>query len=109
MAALLRNTVKVPGTFEELALKILNDIPRSYNYIYVACDTYRDMSIKAQERKLRGDSDKLLIRCGKGKLSPNPQKFLCNGDNKERLFQIIEDTWKDNKELVGDRVIYIAR
>ena len=67
------------------------------------------MSIKAQERKLCGDSDKLLIRCGKGKLSPNPQKFLCNGDNKERLFQIIEDTWKDNKELVGDRVIILCK
>ena len=70
---------------------------------------YRNMSIKAQERKLSGSSNKFLIRSGKVKIPPNFQKFLCNGDNKERLFELIEDTWKEKKDLVGDRTIYFAR
>ena len=67
------------------------------------------MSIKAPERKLRGESNKFLIRSGKVKIPPNFQKFLCNGDNKERLFQLIENTWAENKEAIGERDIYFAR
>ena len=51
LAALLRSTVKIPGTFEELAMKVYNDIQNAYNTIYVACDTYRTQSIKSPERR----------------------------------------------------------
>ena len=43
LAAQLRSMTTVPNTFEELAVKILNDIPREYETIYIACDTYRDL------------------------------------------------------------------
>ena len=89
LAALLRSIVSIPETFEELALKIYNDIPPTYKTVYVACDTYRQMSMKGLERKSRGESKKFLIRSGKVKIPQDFQKFLCNGSNKERLFELI--------------------
>ena len=32
-----------------------------------------------------------------------------NGDNKERLFEIIEQVWSENKHLLGDRAIFFER
>ena len=63
LAAQLRSTTKVPDTFEELAVKILNDIPRAYETVYIGCDTYRGVSIKAPERSLRGESQKTAPTC----------------------------------------------
>ena len=94
LAAVIRSTVKVPDTFEQLALNLLQAIPAHYRYVYVACDTYRDVSIKSPERKLRGESNKFLIRSGKVKIAPEFQTFLCNEDNKERLFKLIEKMGK---------------
>ena len=72
----------------------MSDIPKTYNYIYVACDTYRDISIKTVE-KWKFQTSK---------------KNLCNGENKERLFQLFEETWADEKkEDIGERHIYFAR
>ena len=62
LAAHIRSMVKVPNPFKDLALQILNDIPRNYNTIYIACVTYRDRSIKNSERGLGGNSDKFVIR-----------------------------------------------
>ena len=76
LAALIRSTVNVPPTFEELALKIYSDIPKGYIIIYVACDTYKSSSIKSPERRLRDESSSFLIRSGKVKIPPNFQKFL---------------------------------
>ena len=37
LVAQLRSMTTVPDTFEKLAVKILNDIPREYETIYVHC------------------------------------------------------------------------
>ena len=84
LTPLIRSTVKVPATFEELAMNIYNDIPRCYENAYVACDTYRAISIKSPGRPLRGESNKFIIHSSKVNIPPDFQKFLCNGDNKER-------------------------
>ena len=55
--ATIRSTVRISGTFRELAMKLLNEIPRQYNCVYIACDTYADGSIKNAERALRGEGD----------------------------------------------------
>ena len=109
LAAQLRSIIKVPDTFEALAMQLLNGIPNAYKKNYIACDTYRDLSIKFPERKLRGASQKLLLRSAKVRIPPDFKKILCNGDNKERLFQLIEDTWIKNKEMISDRFVYFAR
>ena len=109
LAAILRSLVKVPNTFAELVLKILEDIPKHYNLIYVACDTYRDISIKSSERTHRGTSQKIIIRSGQVRVPPDFQNFLCNGENKERLFCLIEETWSEKRHLLGNRIFYFAR
>ena len=58
--ASIRTIVKVPNTFEDLALILLNGIPKMYQIIYIACDTYRRNSIKRSERLLRGYSEKFV-------------------------------------------------
>ena len=32
-----------------------------------------------------------------------------HGDNKERLFEIIEQVWIENKHLLDDRIIFLAQ
>ena len=61
LAAVLRSTVKIPNTFDDLAIQILKSVPKFVEIIYVACDTYRNVSIKSSERKIRGDSERLLF------------------------------------------------
>ena len=109
MVAMLRSLVKVPDTFEALAVKIIEDIPSCYNLIYITCDTYRDISLKSLERKSRGSSPNFLIRSAQVRIPADFQSFLCNGDNKERLFCLIESTWTEKRYLLGNRVIYFAR
>ena len=109
LTAHLCTITKTPETFEDLGIKILNDIPSEYETIYIGCDTYRSASIKSPERKIRGESQKLLLRSAKVRIAPDFQKFLSNVDNKERLFELIEGTWDGRRNSLDNRVIYFSR
>ena len=109
LAATLRATVNLPNTFEELAIMVFSDISQFYKLIYFACDTYKDASIKGAERENRGCSDKLLIRSSKMKIPRDFQRFLNNGKNKERLFELFEETYIQRKLELHDWQIYSAR
>ena len=37
---MIRSKVKVPDTFQELAIQILSDIPLKHMEIFIACDSY---------------------------------------------------------------------
>ena len=52
LAAIIRSMIKIPNTFKDLALLLLSDVPRQYNVVYVACDTYKIRSIKNSEQSL---------------------------------------------------------
>ena len=66
-------------------------------------------SIKGAERKSQGDSDKLLIRTSKMKMPMDFKTFLNNGQNKERLFELFEETCIQRKSGLNERQIYFAR
>ena len=87
--AIIQSTIRIPDTFRELAIKLLNEIPRQYNHVYIACDTYSDGSIKNAERALRGEGDHFFIKTQDIKISHNFVAFLSNGQNKERLFELV--------------------
>ena len=55
--AALRAVKNVPKMFEDLAIKLINDVPQRYNVVYFVCDTYFEKSIKAAQRNKRGSSD----------------------------------------------------
>ena len=80
-----------------------------YNIVHIACDTYKDRSIKNSERHLRGDGDKFVIRSANVRVPADFKKFLGNGDNKECLFEIIEEVWAQNRNQLRQRVVYFAR
>ncbi len=96
LAATVCSTIPIPDTFKVLALKIVNDIPAYYQSIYIAYDTYRADSLK-------------VIKNADIRIPADFKKFLDNGDNKERLFELIEEVWVENKDLAANRVIYFCR
>ena len=61
LAAAIRSTVAIPDTFRDLSLQILSQLPKNYETIYVACDTYQEKSIKNSKGSVRGVSDKMVI------------------------------------------------
>ena len=57
-----------PNTFEDLAKKFLQSLPKQYKRYDIVADTYRESSIKSAERNKRGTSSKVLIGSIKSKL-----------------------------------------
>jgi hypothetical protein len=109
LIATIRSRVKVPNTFRELATKLLCEIPQKYKIVYVACDTYREDSIKNAERNLRGEAEQFVIKNPDIRIPANFTNFLANGTNKERLFELIEEVWKSERNALEDRIIYFSR
>ena len=69
--------------------------------------SYFEKSVKAAEWNNRGSSDRLVVRSSKMRIPSDFQKFLNNNNNKERLFEIIEELSHNNTST--DRKIYFAR
>lgn len=109
LAAIIRSIVRPPDTFRELAIMILREIPSQYSVIYIACDTYKDQSIKNAERVLRGQEDKFVIRTPDIRIPANFKRFLSNGDNKERMFELMEQVWLESSDQLNGRSLYVAR
>ena len=111
LTSLIKNDAQFPEVQQSCRIYILDlaAIIRSMMKIPNTCDTYKIRSIKNSERSLHGDSDKFVIRSENVRVPADFKKFLANGDNKERLFELIEKMWVDNKNQLGERVVYFAR
>lgn len=109
LAAIIRSIVRTPDTFRELALKIVRGIPSQYSVIYIACDSYKDQSIKNAERVLRGHEDKFVIRTPDIRIPAAFKRFLSNGENKERMFELMEQVWLESRDQLTGRSLYVAR
>ena len=88
---------------------IFGHIPSQYSHIYIACDSYKDQSIKNVERVLRGHEDKFVIRTKDIRIPANLKRFLSNGENKERLFELMEKVWLEGSNELSGRSLYGAR
>ena len=62
--AMLQAMTGLPGTFDELALKVFDGLPRCERVDFVT-NTYKEDSIKSAERARRGSSETFLIKGGK--------------------------------------------
>ena len=112
LAAKLRTITSAPKTFEDLGMKILREIPNKYNSLYIACDTYQDDSIKQNERNSRTagkTAAKLLVKSAKVRVPSNFQQFLNNGENKERVFELIESIIIEKASMLSDKEMFFAR
>ena len=95
LAGIIKNTVKPPNTFRELAKKVIREIPKTYESIYIAWDTYRAASIHI--RRTRGEGDKFVIRNSNIRISADFKNFLSSGENKKRMFELMEEVWAESE------------
>ena len=74
-----------------LVHNLIERLPKNYKRIDTVADTYRENSLKNNERNFRGISDKVMISSSSSKIPRNFTDFLKNGDNKTRLIELIKD------------------
>jgi hypothetical protein len=86
--AMLQAMTGLPGTFEELAKKVFESLPKCERVDFVT-DTYKEDSIKSTERTRRGASDTFLIKGSKTKLPRDWKGFMCNSENKTQLIELL--------------------
>ena len=79
----------------------------------IVADTYRNVSIKAGEREIRGCSDKVVIKLTKSKAPKDFQSFLRNSVKKNRLIDLLCDTISSSSNralaILQTSVIYFSK
>ena len=68
MMAKIQSLQGKPGTFEEFALKLMNYVPKGVNKVTFVADSYLHNSMKAAERKTRGENREVIIKSIKSKV-----------------------------------------
>ena len=63
--AKIRSLHGKPDTFEELALKLINCVPKGANELHFVADSYLHNSMKAAERETRGENRAVIIKSKK--------------------------------------------
>ena len=78
LMAALRSMVQIPENYEDLTWKMFSSCPKGFQRVDIVTDTYRNVSIKTGERKIRGRSDKVIIKSTKSTQGtcPRYQKIL---------------------------------
>ncbi len=108
LAAAGRSTNAKQCTIRQFANRILQAIPHQMEMIYVVCDVYLGHSIKEAERKRRGEGERYILNSPDVKVPNDISGFLSNGENKEGLFNLIMQTWMEEKYKLGKKVIYFS-
>ena len=110
--ALYRTILPIPVTYAELVKILVDRLPKGYRRIDIVADTYREKSLKNNERDRRGVSNKVIVRSALSKIPRNFSDFLKNGDNKTRLIELIKDEFvkhsHDYLQLLSSEVIYFS-
>ena len=91
--------------YEELTWKLLPSFPRKFQRVNIVADTYRNVSITAGERGSRERSDKVIIKLTKSKILKDFQAFLRDGENKNRLIDLLCETTSSS----SDRTLVILQ
>ena len=87
-----------PQTFEDLATKFLQSLPKGYVRYNIVADTYRESTIKSAGRRKRGISAEVLIGSIKSRLLRDMNKFMLNNDNKTSLIKLVFKFVIDEKQ-----------
>ena len=86
--AFLRTMTDIPSTYEDLAWRVIKQIPTGYNRADIVADTYRPVSIKMQERDGQGRPNRIIINSVKSRTPCDFKDFLSNGENKSKLITL---------------------
>ena len=96
----------LPETFVGIAQKILEDSALKTKCPCVfSTDMYSSTSIKAMERKRRGDGEKLILSSTKMKRPQDWKSFLSNDEKESQLVQVLLETWSSaiSSQVLKDR------
>ena len=104
LIAVLYTMTAIPGTFEQLAWKILQNIPVGYHRVDIVADSYLEKSIKEGERASRSNSSKVIIKSKHSNIPRDFKEFLGNGSNNNRMVEIIFGVITDEKEVVCSKL-----
>ena len=85
--ALLHALNKLPPTFKETTFKVVDQLQSKPNVVF-STDSYFESSIKSQERKRRGTSQKIIVNVNT-KMPADFPGFLKNPENKTQLFKVM--------------------
>ena len=98
----------VPDTFGDIAVAIFKSVPKSGDIVF-STDAYHANSIKSQERKRQGCSERYLVKGPSVKKPANWKDFLTNDENKETLVDMLLTVWSENSfvENLKDRMVFI--
>ena len=83
--ALIPTVSPVPVTYAELGKTLVSQLPKGYQRVDIIADTYRENSLKNNERDSRGVFNKVIICSALSRIPRNFTEFLKNGDNKTTL------------------------
>ena len=100
MIAQIQTMQSIPCTYEGFAENFIKSLPTGYNRVDLIADTYKDFSIKAMERKKRGESKKVLIKSLQSKIPHDFSRLLKNGENKTRLIELLSSYIEQHKNKV---------
>ena len=78
----------IPSTYEDLAWRVIKQVPTGYNRADIVADTYRPVSIKMQERDGQGRPNRIIINSVKSRPPCDFADFLSNGENKSKLISL---------------------
>ncbi len=87
----------------------MGQIPSQYSDIYIACDSYKDQSIKNAERVLRCHEGGIVIRTPDIRIPANCKRFLSNDEYKERMVELMEKVWLESSSELSERSLYVER
>ena len=90
--AILQALIGLPTTFEELARKVFDLLPKVSRLVFIT-DTYKKDSNKTYEQSRRGDSQTFLIKGTNTKVPQDWKSFMTNPSNKEQLIKLLLCEW----------------
>ena len=90
VVALMRMLPRSNGTVRDFAWRILKIIPQQYSTIFLACDSYKDNSIKNVERIGRDSGLKYLLKSPDMIMLSEFSIYMKNGENKTTLLNLIK-------------------
>ena len=96
------------GTGRDIAWRILENIPQQCSTMFLACDSYKDSSIKNLERIGRGTSFKYLLKSPDMIMPSEFSMFMKNGENKTTHLNLIEHVYLGENRKLQERVIHFS-
>jgi len=94
--ALLQALTNLPETFDELANKVIDTLPKCKQVDFVT-DTYKENSIKSLEREKICVTETFLIKGSKTKYPRDWKGFMYNREKKVQKIKLLLAEWTGTK------------